>query len=256
MIKLGICILIAFNISACSSSSDSKTAGPLDGTVTALEKSIRGEWVSDCSHNQYGNYLEKVKMADGVGSVLRDYTQSQDCTGAIIQTQGPSAFTYTSGASIGVSTEVTLNFKDQPAVKSQIKINGSLMSITIDNKTAHYHKLVTVVNPVPADNDFDRAAIGSWITTACTVGLNNNSFKRLLVIAGHGQASLTNLIYANANCSGAALVEAAQNFQYRVDNYANGGGQITINGEPSDVIISGNKLSVNSATGSVDYEKQ
>lgn len=213
-------------------------------------------WILDCSHDEDGNYIQKIKMAGGAGSVKAEYMQNQDCSGAIIQIKGPADFTYVAGASVGESTDVALTFKDQAAIQSHIKINGSLMAINIGNETGHYHKIESAVNPAPADNDFDRAAMGSWLTTTCFAGQNNTSVKRLLIIAGHGHASITNLVYGSPNCSVASQAEAAQEFQYAIDNYANGGGQITINSEPSDVIISGNKLSVNSATGSVDYEKQ
>lgn len=253
---VSVCAASLFIFSGCSSSSDNKKVTPADGNVSVLEKSIRGEWLSDCFHDQHGNYLQKIKMANGSGTVTSDYMQNQNCSGAVLQTQGPAEFTYVSGESVGETTDVTLTFKDGRAIQSQIKIHDTLMAITIGTGISHYHKINGTVNPAPADNDFDRAAMGSWLTVKCYPGQNNASMKRLLNIAGHGQASLTNLVYATTNCTGDSLEEAAQNFQYTIDNYANGGGQVTINGEPSDVIINGNKLSVNSRTESVDYEKQ
>ncbi len=248
-------LVTTFTMVACSSSSSDKPAGGGGGSV--VEKAVAGAWVSDCLQDDRGFFFDKITMQNGNGTSTQEYMQNQDCSGAIMQTQGPTAFQYTSGVTIGNSTEVTLTFTGKPAIKANITVDGPKMTITAENKTLTYHKLEPISHApnAPTGNDFDRAATGTWVTQNCTLADSTRSYVTVLTFSGNGQGSQVYNVYQNQRCEGNAQAEGSTNFTYTVDRFANGGGQITINNEPIDIIIEGNSMTANSAQGSIVFKK-
>lgn len=107
-----------------------------------------------------------------------------------------------------------------------------------------------------ADNDFDRAAMGTWITTKCHSNQTGGSLQRMLVIRGHGKISVTDIQYTSADCTGVSQATQPVDITYTIDNYARGGGQITVNGEPQDLTFHDNTLTWSSQSqGTVDYTR-
>lgn len=107
-----------------------------------------------------------------------------------------------------------------------------------------------------ADNEFDRDAMGTWLTTSCYSSPNSiGTMQRMVIVRGHGKLSVTDIKYSSGNCTGVSEAMQATDYDYTINNYAHGGGEISINGEPADVIINGNKLTWNSAGNSTEFTR-
>ena len=255
MIKSILIVLSLFTVVGCSSDSSSKPAG---GGGNVVEKAAAGSWISECLNNEHGFFIDKITMQNGNGTTTQEYFQNQDCSGIGTVTHGTTSFQYTLGATNGNTTEVTLTFAGSPAIKASITIDGPNMTIVTADKKANYRKIGAAPDEqtnVPIGNDFDRVAKGSWVTQDCSLTDNNQSYVTVITFSGNGQGSQVFNLYQNQNCDGNPEAVNASSFTYTVDRFANGGGQITINNEPVDVLIAGNSMTANSAEGSTVFRK-
>lgn len=261
MKNLFILIALSLTLVACSSGGGGGAGTPPADrvTVTNFETKTVGTWVSECQHNQNGNYRETLTInKGGTGSTLFNVYQNQDCSGQVQQTQGPVNFTY----QVLTATTVKSTFEGQEAVELKIEVQGNSMSVTSPVGTVQYTKIAGGGIPpgqtapgVQIPNDFDSAAKGNWVTEECYQYQNGTTVRIVITIKGQGKASMVYNVYPSGNCSGQPQMQNNQNFDYTVDRFANGGGQITVNGEPSDVTFANNKMTLNSANGSTVYVK-
>ena len=251
MKKLIISILAAVVLSGCSSGSSDKPAGG-GGSVT--EKAAAGTWISECTQSAQGSFIEKMTMQNGSGASTLEFMQNQDCSGTVVRTDGPNNFQYSLGSTTGNITQVTITGQGQPAVQGTVVFDGVMMSLTANGRTMKYIKLVQQV-PTPNGNDFDSAAKGTWIARDCGAAENNQSYKLLITFKGNGQGSMVYKLFQNPTCAGAAQDVRAADFTYIVDRYSNGGGQVTIDSQPSDVTFQGNTMTTSSEQGTSVFEK-
>ena len=105
---------------------------------------------------------------------------------------------------------------------------------------------------------FDKDAFGSWLTKDCYSMTNDttSTARIVLTIYGNGKASQTVTTYKSVDCSGPTTPQESKEFTYTIDRYANGGGQLTVNGEYVDVTISNGHLTTSTATDTREYIKQ
>jgi hypothetical protein len=251
---------------ACSSGSDGKPAGA--GPVTAFEKATAGStWKSECQRDQTGFFNEKLVLnPGGTGTSATDYYQTQGCVGQPVRTEGPTSFTYTTGqpSAQDGATPVTLHFAGEKPITVDFLIQGDTLIVRMAEGSVTYTRPPTpgqasgqtpgTSGPVTG-TDFERVAVGSWITKDCYQGGDSSSTMKLkLTISVNGRGSYVESIFHSPSCQGQAQSANNSDFTYTVDRYANGGGQLTINGQSAvDVSISGNEMTISDANGTVVY---
>lgn len=256
--KNTLLIVISLVFVGCSSGNSggsSGAPGPADkATATAFENKTSGTWVSACTQSQKGPFVETLVInKGGTGSFTFNFYQNQDCTGAVNNTDGPTQFTY----QVLTAAKIKLTVAGQGAFELTVEINNNNMSVTAADGTMNYTRIGNApgVTPAPGNNDFDTTAKGNWVTEQCYQYENNTTVRVIISIYGQGKAAMVYNVYQSANCSGQAQAQNKQDFNYVVDRFSNGGGQITVNGEPSDVIFANGKMTLNSAQGSTVYVK-
>ena len=106
--------------------------------------------------------------------------------------------------------------------------------------------------------EFDKDAFGNWLTKDCYSNPSDttSTARILMTINGNGKASQAVITYASLDCSGTATPQQGQDFTYTIDRYANGGGQLTVNGNYVDVTINNGHLTTTTANGTREYIKQ
>jgi hypothetical protein len=253
-------------LGACSGSSSGGGGGPAAPT-TPFEKATAGsEWTSECQTNQHGSDIEKLTLnPGGNGAVTTANYKTQDCSGQVTKTDGPTNFTYTAATTDqnGV-TAVTINRPGSQSVNVEVSVQGDVMTVSYNNHSVKYtrpHQEVAV--PAPGSNggggaapgSFEAAAAGNWLSKDCyqgeTAGVTVR-FTLVLSTGGHGSYSQNN--YQSPSCQGASQATPATQFIYTVDNYANGGGQITVGGQTQfDVSFSGSEMYLSGTSGSTTY---
>lgn len=255
MTKLIISILAAVVLSGCSPSSSDTSAGGGRGGVT--EKAAAGTWISECTESAQGSFIEKMTMQNGSGASTLEFMQNQDCSGGVVRIDGPNNFQYSLGSTTGNTTQVTITGQGQPAVQGTVVFDGAAMSLTANGRTMKYSKVVQQIPqaPTPNGSDFDSVAKGTWVTRECGAAENNQSYKLLITFKGNGQGSMVYKLFQNPTCAGTAQDVGAADFTYIVDRYSNGGGQITIDSQPSDVTFQGNTMTTSSEQGTSVFEK-
>ena len=263
MKKIMISILLGLTLLGCSSSSDSKPGAVGGGVVTEFGNKSAGQWLSECVQSQDGQYKETLVInKNGTGNRTLNFYPDQNCQGQIIQSQGPTGFNYTAEAAVNGVSKVTLTVTGQQPVQVKVSIQNDAMDITSDQGSVRYarvgHAPTTPgqVNPAPQNpNDFDSWAIGNWATEQCYQYENNQTVRQVITIRGQGRGSSVLNVYPSADCSGNPHPEQNQNISYTVTRFANGGGEISINGRASDISFQTNRMTVSSAEGSTVFVK-
>lgn len=249
-------LLAALALTACSSGGGSN-AKPADGPrVTEFGQKIAGVWISECTTGQEGPYKETLTInADGTGENAITIYQGLNCTGAVRGTQAPSAFTYSVESLGEAAARVTITKQGAQAVVN-VTILGNVLDVEGQNGKIRYLLNKNAQVPTtPAGDDFDALARGLWITEQCYPYENNTSARQQLTVNGRGSASTVVQVYASQNCSGRSRAERTQQTNYRVDQFANGQGQITVNNEASTVSFDGNHMTLTDANGTTVYNK-
>ncbi len=263
MQKLILLALIGFVFMGCSSGNNDNK-GATGGGVSQFAQKTAGQWISDCTQSQNGNYKENLVInANGSGSITYNFYQDQNCAGAVAQSQGPLNFTYTAEAPVNGVTKVTLTFAGNAPVSVNIRALDNSMEITSDAGVVKYTRIGQPVTPIgipgqngPGNtNDFDSMAKGNWVSEQCFQYQNNTTVRLVLSIAGQGAAASVLNVYQSQDCSGQAQPDQRQDFTYTVDRFSYGGGQISVKGQPSDVTFQGNRMTLTSAEGTMTYVK-
>lgn len=254
-------LLSALALTACSSGGggSSKPAAGGGGVVTEFGKKMEGEWTSDCMTGDEGPYKETLSInANGTGKSAITLYPTQNCAGAARETQGPTEFTYSVEELADGSARLTLANQGQTS-ELTVSILGNVMDVQGQNGKARYVRSQTAQVPVtPSQDDFDRLAIGSWMSEQCFPYQNNTSARHQLNIVGRGSANLVIQVYQNSNCSGRSRAERPQTTNYKVENFSNGRGQITVNGETSEISFEGarnERMNLVDANGTIVYNK-
>ena len=223
------------------------------------------EWTSACLRDQDGNFIEKLVLRPGgTGTVTSTYFQNQDCTGQILRTDGPTNFTYQTDEKAmadGRPVEVTLNLPGKQPSKLNVQVQGNTMTITsADGGTVRYSR--TGPPPQKPGNDaattaaFDAAAVGSWVSENCYQGQQGTTVMLVVQILGGGKGVSLQNVFQNATCQGDAQPQERKEFTYKVDRFAAGAGQITVDGKTvMNITIQGKSMTATSPQGSVSYTK-
>lgn len=258
--KLVLILLSVLVLSACSSGGGGGgAAGPKGGVVTEFGKKIEGEWTSECISGDEGPFKDSLSInANGTGQRTITFYQNQNCAGAAKNTQGPKSFTYAVEDQPDGSARVTVNQEDGIQYVVNISVFGNTLDIEDQSGKSRYTRRQTAQVPTPTGDDFDRLAIGTWISEECQPYQANSSAKVQLNIIGRGAANTVVQVYANQNCAGRSRAERPQNANYRVDHFANGQGQVTVNNQPSEVLFEGprsERLTIIDANGTTVFNK-
>ncbi len=257
--KLLFFLFSVLALAGCSSDGGSGAGKGGGGVVTEFGKKLAGEWTSDCMTGEQGPYIETLTIqSNGTGHSVMSFYQNQNCSGAIKETQGPNVFTYSSEDLADGSARLSLSRQGQTS-QVTVTVIGNVMDVKGQNGQARYIRSQKVQEPVaPNQDDFDRLAIGSWISEQCFPFQNNTSARQQLNIIGRGSANVIIQVYQSSNCSGRSRAERPQAANYRVDHFANGQGQVSVNGEPSEISFQGarnDRMTVTNPNGTVVYNK-
>lgn len=254
---------LSLTLAACnSSSSGGGSKRNVSPELVAFEKETTGEWLSECTVAEQGSYVEKLLIkSGGTGSSTTSYFNSQDCSGQVQQTEGPIEFTYElSASSTGEFKEVTVTPKGQKAIKSKFQIQGEEMTITNSDSTTRYKRISRPEGAKPIDggntggSDFARMALGTWITKDCyQFEGETGSYKGVLTFSTESNGAYVYELYQSANCSGQMTLSEKAEFKFKVDRFANGGGQITIDQDIADLYIQSNEMTIVSAESTAVY---
>lgn len=257
-------ILILFSIlalAACSSGGGGGSAKPNGGggVVTEFGKKIEGEWTSECVESDQGPFKDLLVInANGTGQRTITVYQNQNCSGVAKQVQGPKSFTYGVEDQPDGSARVSVSQEDGVNYVVNMSVFGNTMDIEDQSGKFRYIRRQTAQTPTQGGDDFDRLAIGIWMSQQCYPYQNNTSVRQQLTVQGRGAASIILQIYQSQDCSGRSRAERPQNANYRVDHFANGQGQITVNNEPSDVSFQGarnERMTITDANGTTVFNK-
>jgi hypothetical protein len=263
MKNLFVLICAATALASCSSSSGGGGGGGDQPPNTPFEKSTNGEWLSECTQAQgqgIASYKEHLILKTG-GSGTRSYDiyNSQDCSGAKVKTSEPSSLKYTvanAATADGQPVKVTIQAPGQDPVEVTVITQGEDMQITSPTGTVKYHRVSGGGNTPVGNTSFEKAALGTWVTQNCYQYQNGATAKIVITFSPGSKAASVVNVYRDAQCGGEPTAEQHQDFTYKVDNYANGGGQITINGgQAIDVSFQGNTMTMTSGTDSKVYVK-
>lgn len=236
---------ILLTLSACSKKKNDPPVIPL----TPFQKASDGKWLSECQSDNTGNYRITLVLNRTTGSTTTNYYQATDCSGAIIKTDPPLNFTYTSvnkaGGKDGEGT-VTITVPGQPPVSVEVTIQGNKMVVISPTGVMIYERVVEggpgkQGNPLEA---FDAVARGNWESRDCRQVPGGGSFRQVVSIQGGGNAQSVTNVYPDNACQGVPNAQNPQGIVYTVLNFANGSGKITVNGQARDVTVSAAQLTV------------
>jgi hypothetical protein len=258
-----ICLALGALVLLAGCSGDSYGSGTPQPT-TPFEKATNGEWASECQVEGTNSFIEKLVLKpQGTGTSTMTYFQNQTCTGTIAKTEGPSAISYKTDEKAmdkARTAQVKITAKGQTA-DATVEVNGNLMTITFDNKTIRYTR---VAPPAPPKNDgpqanqtleFERVAVGVWTSEKCQVA-QTVSYVVIIELKAGGKGSQLANVYGNGQCQGDPQPKNQSEFTYKVDRFANGGGQVTIDGkDPTDIVIQDKKMTISTEEGPQSYVK-
>lgn len=251
-------LLLAVGLAACSNGggSSNKPAVGGGGVVTEFGQKMAGVWTSACTLSQDGVYKETLTIkANGTGESTLNFYNDQNCADAIRTTQGPTAFSYTVETLPDGSARITISQQGGQA-QVVVRVVGSVMEVQGEKGQLDYTRDQQQNQaPAPTEDDFDRAAKGLWISENCFTYNNNTTARQQLTINGRGSSSVVIQVYSNQNCSGRSRPERASQVNYRVDHFANGRGQITVNNQASDVVIERGQMTITDANGTIVYNR-
>jgi hypothetical protein len=248
-------LALALTVAGCSSGGNDAPA------LSPFQKASGGQWLSECQNDNNGAFKETLVLNGTTGTSTSQYYQNGDCSGAIVRTDGPNNFTYSSVNKAGGKdgeAKVTINVPGRPGVEVDVVVQGNTMVIISPNGTVIYQRIGGGPGKQGAPGTpmaaFDAAAKGNWVSKDCSV-LNNGagSYYQVLTIAGGGAAKTVYNVYQGGQCQGNPTPQGQQDINYTVDRYANGGGQLTVNGQPIDVTIQGAQLTLSSVNGTTTY---
>lgn len=244
--------LFAVALTAIACSKSSKDSAPL----TPFQKMAGGQWLSECQKQNGPSYKETVVLNGATGTSSAQYFQNNDCTGAVTKTEGPVNFTYSAANKNGKDgdAKVTVTRQDGVTITVDIVIQGDTMVISGPDGSIIYHRQGggQGKNNSPEMEAFDAAARGNWITRDCRQ-INGGSYHQVLTIKGGGQASTVYNVYADSQCQSNPTPQGNADITYRVDRFANGGGQLTVDGQTVDITINGAQMDFNLPNGAVVF---
>lgn len=250
---------------ACSGSSGSGGGGGGTPGGSVFEKATAGTWVSDCTQTQMGFVRELLNLeAGGKGSLTFLGFATAECSGQANPLQTTN-FTYKVTATKGDTSDLTLKIENQPEQKVSVRVNGNSMSVTSEQGTKNYQRGQEAGGNAPGGNPaapggamaaFDAAAKGTWITENCYELNQGGTAMIVLEITGGGKAIQMLKTYGSADCSGQSQPGNRTAITYTVDQFANGQGQLTLNGQAKvSIQIQGNRMSVQDQNGTYQYTK-
>jgi len=258
--KSTLALFALFTLIGCSSDNNDKSAD-----LTPFQKLSGGDWLSACQQDNQGFYKETLSLKGTSGSTTNQYFQNNDCSGAALKTDTPTAFTYTSvnkaGGKDGEAT-VTITVAGQPSVKVEVVVQGNSMSVSGQNGTVLYTRIGggdigkgQTSKPGTPAHSFETLAQGIWVTRDCARIDGNASYLEVLTIHGGGSAQQVYNVYPTPNCRGNPTPQNNSELNYAVLSFQGNSGQLSINGQTIDITIQGNQMTVSSPNGSNVYVK-
>jgi hypothetical protein len=256
-----LALLVLFTMIGCSSDKDDKSP-----EFTPFQKASNGDWLSECQQDNEGFYKETLSLKGSSGTTSNQYFQNNDCSGATLKTDAPTAFTYSSvnkaGGKEGEAT-ISITVPGQPPVKVEVVVQGNTMSVTGPTGTTLYTRIgsndrigkgQTTLPDTPA-NKFDTLAQGRWSARDCVPLEGNRSYLQILTVRGGGSAQQVYNVFNTPNCRGNLIPQQESELEYAVLNFEGNSGQLSINGQTINVSIQGNQMTVSGPEGSTVFIK-
>lgn len=262
---------------ACSGSSGSGGGNPNDNKPggSVFEQSTTGKWFGECGTFDNTPAMEMLILGGGKGSLTVLGFQKADCTGQATELR-KNEFTYVVNSTRGDTSELTVRIKDQPEQKAQVRVVGDAMTVTDQQGTRNYQRPPgqgggnpgggnpgggnpggNPQNPGGAMAAFDAAAKGTWATDNC-YQLNDGTGTAIIIIeiTGGGKAVQMINTYNSQDCTGQPQPGNKTAVAYTVDSFANGQGELTLNGQTkASVLIQGTKMVIQDQQGTFQYSK-
>lgn len=261
--KLLVLTLLSFSFIGCVASKDEK-AKPVP--TTAFGKASAGAWISECQANLKGYYRDTM-LLDGVsaGSSTLNYYADNVCTQADGRQDATQEFTYTTQDISATASKVTVTV-DGRQFKLDVSISFGVMKVSDGKDTILFSRIQQaaeereVNKPANPEKDnklamdaFDRLAIGVWRSRDCQTGRDGRSYLEFLTIKGNGQASTMYGLFDDANCQRNQTSTSNNHFDYSVNQFANGAGEMVITGEVVRVSVTPTTLTTVGSGGTANY---
>jgi hypothetical protein len=247
-------VIVVSVLVGCQPDSKQDQSGQIP-RVGPFEASTNGEWISKCQaprppgrdrdrggQNDFpvnNGYIEKLVFNNGKGTRQLEFREGRNCQGAIVRATLARPLTYTVTSVSGNTSQVTINYQGQVPQLVTIILDGVSMFITSPNGTeVEYSRPNVNIGHL----DFESYASGTWTTLNCYKGRNFTSYEQVIIFAGYGQGSFYNKTYQGRGCQGPIEITNNLPFTYLIQNFINGTGVITVEGQTKNISFSNNSL--------------